>query len=77
MGHRPGGQSSPDNHLSCDVQAVRSTHGLEVPLSHGGKLLVGEEYVHFLTQKANQKMEENFRRIHRSVGCPIPELDSL
>ncbi|XP_020566416.1 tRNA wybutosine-synthesizing protein 3 homolog isoform X3 [Oryzias latipes] len=47
------------------IMAVRSTHGLEVPLSHGGKLLVGEEYVHFLTQKANQKMEENFRRIHR------------
>ncbi|XP_078791518.1 tRNA wybutosine-synthesizing protein 3 homolog isoform X3 [Oryzias latipes] len=58
-------------HVQChrleDAQllAVRSTHGLEVPLSHGGKLLVGEEYVHFLTQKANQKMEENFRRIHR------------
>uniref|UniRef100_A0A8C7X6C5 tRNA wybutosine-synthesizing protein 3 homolog n=1 Tax=Oryzias sinensis TaxID=183150 RepID=A0A8C7X6C5_9TELE len=54
------------------IMAVRSTHGLEVPLSHGGKLLVGAEYVHFLTQKANQKMEENFRRIHRSVRCPLP-----
>uniref|UniRef100_A0A3P8SMN2 tRNA wybutosine-synthesizing protein 3 homolog n=1 Tax=Amphiprion percula TaxID=161767 RepID=A0A3P8SMN2_AMPPE len=45
--------------------AVRSTHGLEVPLSHQGKLLVEREYVDFLTQIANQKMEENLRRIQR------------
>ncbi|XP_047188132.1 tRNA wybutosine-synthesizing protein 3 homolog isoform X2 [Scophthalmus maximus] len=47
------------------ITAVRSTHGLEVPLSHDGKLLVAPEYLHFLTQIANQKMEENLRRIHR------------
>nr|XP_020475281.1 tRNA wybutosine-synthesizing protein 3 homolog [Monopterus albus] len=47
------------------IMAVRSTHGLEVPLSHEGKLLVGHEYIHFLTQIANRKMEENLRRIHR------------
>ncbi|XP_028988597.1 tRNA wybutosine-synthesizing protein 3 homolog [Betta splendens] len=47
------------------ITAVRSTHGLEVPLSHGGKLLVGQEYISFLTQIANQKMEENLRRIQR------------
>ncbi|XP_078029004.1 tRNA wybutosine-synthesizing protein 3 homolog isoform X3 [Epinephelus lanceolatus] len=47
------------------ITAVRSTHGLEVPLSHAGKLLVDHEYIHFLTQIANQKMEENLRRIHR------------
>nr|XP_046265537.1 tRNA wybutosine-synthesizing protein 3 homolog [Scatophagus argus] len=47
------------------ITAVRSTHGLEVPLSREGKLLVEHEYIHFLTQIANQKMEENFRRIHR------------
>lgn len=47
------------------ITAVRSTHGLEVPLSHEGKLLVEHEYIHFLTQIANQKMEENLRRIHR------------
>ncbi|XP_054452291.1 LOW QUALITY PROTEIN: tRNA wybutosine-synthesizing protein 3 homolog [Anoplopoma fimbria] len=47
------------------ITAVRSTHGLEVPLSHKGKLLVEHEYIHFLTQIANQKMEENLRRIHR------------
>lgn len=49
------------------LQAVRSTHVLEVPLSHNGKVLVEEEYIHFLTQLANQKMEENFRRIQRLV----------
>ncbi|XP_070701293.1 tRNA wybutosine-synthesizing protein 3 homolog [Pempheris klunzingeri] len=47
------------------IMAVRSTHGLEVPLSQEGKLLVEQEYIHFLTQIANQKMEENLRRIHR------------
>ncbi|KAK2843988.1 hypothetical protein Q5P01_010647 [Channa striata] len=47
------------------ITAVRSTHGLEVPLTHKGKLLVGHEYIHFLTQVANQKMEENLRRIQR------------
>ncbi|KAM9349542.1 tRNA wybutosine-synthesizing protein 3 homolog [Symphorus nematophorus] len=47
------------------ITAVRSTHGLEVPLSHEGKLLVGQEYICFLTQIANQKMEENLRRIDR------------
>uniref|UniRef100_UPI0037E98931 tRNA wybutosine-synthesizing protein 3 homolog isoform X2 n=1 Tax=Semicossyphus pulcher TaxID=241346 RepID=UPI0037E98931 len=58
-------------HVRCrqleDAQlvAVRSTHGLEVPLSHKGKLLVDNEYIHFLTKIANQKMEENHRRIQR------------
>ncbi|XP_030608798.1 tRNA wybutosine-synthesizing protein 3 homolog isoform X2 [Archocentrus centrarchus] len=58
-------------HLQCrrledaQLMAVRSTHGLEVPLSHDGKLLVQQEYIAFLTQVANQKMEENRRRIHR------------
>ncbi|KGL82229.1 tRNA wybutosine-synthesizing protein 3, partial [Tinamus guttatus] len=41
------------------VMAVRSTHCLEVPLSHMGKLMVSEEYIEFLIQTANQKMEEN------------------
>ncbi|KAK5859407.1 hypothetical protein PBY51_020962 [Eleginops maclovinus] len=47
------------------ITAVRSTHGLEVPLSLEGKLLVPHDYIHFLCQTANQKMEENLRRIHR------------
>uniref|UniRef100_A0A3Q3XRL2 tRNA wybutosine-synthesizing protein 3 homolog n=1 Tax=Mola mola TaxID=94237 RepID=A0A3Q3XRL2_MOLML len=49
------------------MTAVRSTHGLEVPLSNEGKVLVEEEYIHFLTRIANQKIEENLRRIQRSV----------
>ncbi|XP_074953380.1 tRNA wybutosine-synthesizing protein 3 homolog isoform X2 [Phalacrocorax aristotelis] len=47
------------------VMAVRSTHCLEVPLSHKGKLMVSEEYIEYLIQVANQKMEENTRRIDR------------
>uniref|UniRef100_A0A8C6GNP6 tRNA wybutosine-synthesizing protein 3 homolog n=1 Tax=Mus spicilegus TaxID=10103 RepID=A0A8C6GNP6_MUSSI len=58
-------------HVQCrtlqDAQtlAVRSTHGLEVPLTHKGKLMVTEEYIEFLLTIANQKMEENKRRIGR------------
>ncbi|XP_069718200.1 tRNA wybutosine-synthesizing protein 3 homolog isoform X2 [Phaenicophaeus curvirostris] len=47
------------------MMAVRSTHCLEVPLSHKGKLMVSEEYIEFLIHVANQKMEENIRRIDR------------
>ncbi|CAF90696.1 unnamed protein product, partial [Tetraodon nigroviridis] len=47
------------------MMAVRSTHVLEVPLSRNGRVLVDEEYIHFLSQLANQKMEENVRRVHR------------
>lgn len=49
--------------------AVRSTHGLEVPLTHKGKLMVTEEYIEFLLTIANQKMEENKRRIGRFYTC--------
>ncbi|DAA31323.1 hypothetical protein E5288_WYG008006 [Bos mutus] len=49
--------------------AVRSTHGLEVPLSHQGKLMVTEEYINFLLKIANQKMEENKKRIERFYHC--------
>lgn len=54
---------------SCvlSLQAVRSTHGLEVPLSHAGKLLVEHEYIRFLAQVVNRKMEENLKRIEKSV----------
>lgn len=47
------------------MMAVRSTHCLEVPLSHKGKLMVSEEYIEFLIHVANRKMEENTRRIDR------------
>ncbi|XP_075413461.1 tRNA wybutosine-synthesizing protein 3 homolog isoform X2 [Tenrec ecaudatus] len=49
--------------------AVRSTHGLEVPLSHKGQLMVTEEYIDFLLNIANQKMEENKKRIERLYNC--------
>ncbi|XP_052586006.1 tRNA wybutosine-synthesizing protein 3 homolog isoform X1 [Peromyscus californicus insignis] len=49
--------------------AVRSTHGLEVPLSRQGKLMVTEEYIEFLVTIANQKMEENKKRIGRFYNC--------
>ncbi|CAJ1087360.1 tRNA wybutosine-synthesizing protein 3 homolog [Xyrichtys novacula] len=58
-------------HVQCrqlkDAQllAVRSTHGMEVPLTNNGILMVDHEYIHFLTKIANQKMEENLRRIQR------------
>ncbi|EFB29960.1 hypothetical protein PANDA_005097, partial [Ailuropoda melanoleuca] len=49
--------------------AIRSTHGLEVPLSNKGKLMVTEEYIDFLLKIANQKMEENKKRIERFYNC--------
>lgn len=55
------------------LQAVRSTHGLEVPLSCHGKLLVDEDYIQFLTQIANQKMEENLRRVQRLAFWSLQE----
>ncbi|XP_009318945.1 PREDICTED: tRNA wybutosine-synthesizing protein 3 homolog [Pygoscelis adeliae] len=51
------------------MMAVRSTHCLEVPLSHKGKLMVSEEYIEFLIHVANRKMEENTRRIDRFYKC--------
>ena len=40
--------------------AVRSSHGLEVPLTdENGQLLVDENYFRFLISKANMKMEKN------------------
>ncbi|XP_069837561.1 tRNA wybutosine-synthesizing protein 3 homolog [Dendropsophus ebraccatus] len=51
------------------IMAVRSTHCLEVPLSHKAKCLVSDEYIEFLVQTANQKMEENKKRIVRFYSC--------
>uniref|UniRef100_A0A4X1UFE6 tRNA wybutosine-synthesizing protein 3 homolog n=1 Tax=Sus scrofa TaxID=9823 RepID=A0A4X1UFE6_PIG len=62
-------------HVQCrqlqdaQILAVRSTHGLEVPLSHKGKLMVTEEYIDFLLKIANHKMEENKKRIERFYNC--------
>lgn len=51
------------------IMGVRSTHCLEVPLSHRGKCLVSEDYIEYLVQTANQKMEENKKRIERFSRC--------
>ncbi|XP_072275583.1 tRNA wybutosine-synthesizing protein 3 homolog [Pyxicephalus adspersus] len=51
------------------IMAVRSTHCLEVPLSHKGKCLVSNEYIEYLVQTANRKMEENKTRINRFFIC--------
>ncbi len=47
------------------VLAIRSSHGLEVPLSDpvSGQLLVDKNYLTFLTNIANEKLAENLRRI--------------
>ncbi|XP_041063845.1 tRNA wybutosine-synthesizing protein 3 homolog isoform X1 [Carcharodon carcharias] len=61
------------------MMAVRSTHCLEVPLCHQGIVLVSEEYIDYLVQVANQKMEENQKRIERfytglqsALSAPVP-----
>ncbi|XP_028667038.1 tRNA wybutosine-synthesizing protein 3 homolog [Erpetoichthys calabaricus] len=51
------------------IMAVRSTHCLEVPLTREGELLATEEYIDFLVEVANQKMEENKKRIDRFFSC--------
>jgi len=50
------------------IMAVRSTHSLEVPLVHNGRLMVSDEYVKFLVDVANKKHEENQIRIDRFFG---------
>ncbi|XP_046569613.1 tRNA wybutosine-synthesizing protein 3 homolog [Haliotis rubra] len=47
------------------ITAVRSTHSLEVPLSKDRRLMVSHEYLKFLTDCANSKMQENLTRIKR------------
>ncbi|RMC08841.1 hypothetical protein DUI87_15093 [Hirundo rustica rustica] len=62
------------------TMAVRSTHCLEVPLSRKGRLMVSEEYIEFLVHVANQKMEENIRRIdrfHKGLELALEAADTL
>ncbi len=53
------------------VLAVRSAHGLEVPLTDAeGRLLVSREYVNFVASSANEKLavnEERHRRFHQRL----------
>jgi len=53
------------------VLAVRSTHGLEVPLTdHQGNRIVDERYVDFITEEANIKLADNERRIRKyEIKC--------
>ncbi|XP_068730076.1 tRNA wybutosine-synthesizing protein 3 homolog isoform X3 [Montipora capricornis] len=51
------------------IVAVRSTQSLEVPLVHNGKLLVSDEYIKFVVNAANKKLEENQTRIDSSPIC--------
>ena len=45
------------------VLAVRSTHGLELPLSDGcGQILVSEKYIEVVVAAANAKFAENEKR---------------
>ena len=55
------------------VLAVRSTHGLEVPLTdHLGRLLVDQNYVDFVAGQANAKLLENETRIKQyEAKCSI------
>ena len=46
------------------VLAVRSTHGLEVPLTDNlGTLLVERNYIEFIIDQANTKLLENENRV--------------
>ena len=48
------------------VVATRSAHTMEVPLSNSeGKLLVQKEYLQFVLNLADEKMNENCRRISK------------
>lgn len=59
------------------IVAVRSTHGLEVPLSMDGELLVTYKYIEKLVQIANKKMQENFLRIDRFFANVTSTLETL
>ena len=48
------------------ISAVRSSHSLDVPISdEAGNLIVGKDYLKFVTQLADGKLETNFQSIGR------------
>ncbi|KAJ8038573.1 tRNA wybutosine-synthesizing protein 3-like [Holothuria leucospilota] len=51
------------------ISAVRSTHGLEVPLTEKGTNFASPEYLEFLAKTANAKLVENLHRIERFESC--------
>lgn len=55
------------------VLAIRSTHGLQVPLSdESGNLLVEKVYVDFIVKQANTKLAQNAEKIHKlEKSCEV------
>ena len=55
------------------VLAIRSTHGLQVPLSdEKGDLLIEEPYLDFLLRQANMKLGQNAEKIHKlEKNCEV------
>lgn len=49
--------------------AIRTTLSMEVPLSDKGYVLVTPAYLNFLTQQANEKMVENWKRLQRFAAA--------
>jgi len=47
------------------IAAVRSTHGLEAPLTQAGMLLVDDKYIEYTVRLSSTKMIENIQRIYR------------
>lgn len=47
------------------IVAIRNTLGLEIPLSLTGRLLVTREYIEFILNVANEKLDKNKQRIDR------------
>jgi len=43
---------------------IRTSLRLEAPVASGNRTLVSEEYLNVLTQMANDKLEENWKRLH-------------
>jgi len=67
-------RKSSDRNFSKIIVAIRSTHGLDTPLSANGELLVSEKFVDHITSKANRLMEENLKRIARfyeNLTCSV------
>ncbi|CDQ56864.1 unnamed protein product [Oncorhynchus mykiss] len=52
-------------HSPWDISLGSPKYPWSVPLSHKGQVLVKEDYIYFLVEVANQKMEENVKQIER------------
>ena len=61
-GFRESGITSANNKRV--IVGIRCSIRMEVPLGDSDRILVSEEYVKFLVDVANQKMEANWKRTH-------------